>query len=47
MRKLIAVVGPTATGKTALAVALASAIDGEIVGECGGQIVVVYVGGVG
>ncbi|MSO50298.1 MAG: tRNA (adenosine(37)-N6)-dimethylallyltransferase MiaA [Acidobacteria bacterium] len=29
--KLIAVVGPTATGKTALGVALAEAIDGEIV----------------
>lgn len=29
--KLVAVVGPTATGKTALGVALAEAIDGEIV----------------
>ncbi|HQX81633.1 MAG TPA: isopentenyl transferase family protein, partial [Vicinamibacterales bacterium] len=29
--KVVAVVGPTATGKTALGVALAEAIDGEIV----------------
>ncbi len=38
MRKLIAVVGPTATGKTALAVALARAIDGEIVGADSRQV---------
>jgi tRNA dimethylallyltransferase len=38
VRKLIAVVGPTATGKTALAVALARAIDGEIVGADSRQV---------
>lgn len=38
MRKLIAVVGPTATGKTALAVRLARAIDGEIVGADSRQV---------
>ena len=38
MKKLIAVVGPTATGKTALAVALARAIDGEIVGADSRQV---------
>lgn len=38
MRRLIAVVGPTATGKTALAVALARAIDGEIVGADSRQV---------
>ena len=38
MRKLIAIVGPTATGKTALAVALARAIGGEIVGADSRQV---------
>ena len=38
MRKVIAIVGPTATGKTALAVALARAIDGEIVGADSRQV---------
>jgi len=38
VRKLIAIVGPTATGKTALAVALARAIDGEIVGADSRQV---------
>ena len=38
MRKLIAIVGPTATGKTALAVALARAIDGEVVGADSRQV---------
>jgi tRNA dimethylallyltransferase len=38
VRKLIAVVGPTATGKTALAVALARAIDGEVVGADSRQV---------
>ena len=38
MRKLIAIVGPTATGKTALAVALARAVDGEIVGADSRQV---------
>jgi tRNA dimethylallyltransferase len=38
VRKLIAVVGPTATGKTTLAVALARAIDGEIVGADSRQV---------
>jgi tRNA dimethylallyltransferase len=38
VRKLIAVVGPTATGKTALAVALARAIDGEIVSADSRQV---------
>ncbi len=38
MRKLVAVVGPTATGKTALAVALARAVDGEIVGADSRQV---------
>jgi tRNA dimethylallyltransferase len=38
VRKLIAVVGPTATGKTALAVALARAVDGEIVGADSRQV---------
>ena len=38
MRKLIAVVGPTATGKTALAVALARAVGGEIVGADSRQV---------
>jgi tRNA dimethylallyltransferase len=38
VRRLIAVVGPTATGKTALAVALARAIDGEIVGADSRQV---------
>ena len=38
MRKLIAIVGPTATGKTALAVALARAIDSEIVGADSRQV---------
>ena len=38
MRKLIAVVGPTATGKTALGVALARGIDGEIVGADSRQV---------
>jgi len=38
VRKVIAVVGPTATGKTALAVALARAIDGEIVGADSRQV---------
>ena len=31
MDKLICVVGPTASGKTALAVRLAKALDGEVV----------------
>jgi tRNA dimethylallyltransferase len=38
MRKLVAVVGPTATGKTALAVALARAVDGEIVSADSRQV---------
>jgi tRNA dimethylallyltransferase len=38
VRKLIAVVGPTATGKTALAIALARAIGGEIVGADSCQV---------
>jgi len=38
VRKLIAVVGPTATGKTALAVAVARAIGGEIVGADSRQV---------
>jgi tRNA dimethylallyltransferase len=38
VRKLIAIVGPTATGKTALAVALARAIGGEIVGADSRQV---------
>jgi len=38
VRKLIAVVGPTATGKTALGVALARGIDGEIVGADSRQV---------
>jgi tRNA dimethylallyltransferase len=38
VRKLIAVVGPTATGKTALAVRLARAVDGEIVGADSRQV---------
>ena len=29
--KILAVVGPTASGKTALAVALARALDGEVI----------------
>jgi tRNA dimethylallyltransferase len=37
-RKLIAVVGPTATGKTGLAIQLAQAIDGEIVGADSRQV---------
>jgi tRNA dimethylallyltransferase len=36
--KLIAVVGPTATGKTALAVALARALGGEVVGADSRQV---------
>ena len=36
--KLIAVVGPTATGKTALAVVLARALGGEIVGADSRQV---------
>jgi len=38
VKKLIAVVGPTASGKTALAVALARAVDGEIVGADSRQV---------
>jgi tRNA dimethylallyltransferase len=38
VRKLVAIVGPTATGKTALAVALARAVDGEIVGADSRQV---------
>jgi tRNA dimethylallyltransferase len=38
VRKLIAIVGPTATGKTTLAVALARAVDGEIVGADSRQV---------
>ena len=37
-RKLIAIVGPTATGKTALAVALARRLDGEIIGADSRQV---------
>jgi tRNA dimethylallyltransferase len=37
-RKLIAVVGPTATGKTALGTALSRALDGEIVGADSRQV---------
>jgi tRNA dimethylallyltransferase len=37
-RRLIAVVGPTATGKTALAIALARALDWEIVGADSRQV---------
>jgi tRNA dimethylallyltransferase len=37
-RKLIAVVGPTATGKTSLAIDLARAVDGEIVGADSRQV---------
>ena len=38
MKKLIAVVGPTATGKTALGLALAGAVGGEIVGADSRQV---------
>jgi tRNA dimethylallyltransferase len=38
VRKLIAVVGPTATSKTALGIRLARAIDGEIVGADSRQV---------
>ena len=38
MKRLIAIVGPTATGKTTLAVALARAVDGEIVGADSRQV---------
>jgi tRNA dimethylallyltransferase len=38
VRKLIAVVGPTATDKTALGIQLARAIDGEIVGADSRQV---------
>jgi tRNA dimethylallyltransferase len=38
VRKLIAVVGPTATGKTALGIRLARAIDGEIMGADSRQV---------
>jgi len=38
VKKLIAVVGPTATGKTALAVALGRAVGGEIVGADSRQV---------
>jgi tRNA dimethylallyltransferase len=37
-RKLVAIVGPTATGKTALAVAIARTLDGEIVGADSRQV---------
>ncbi|MDO8613262.1 MAG: tRNA (adenosine(37)-N6)-dimethylallyltransferase MiaA [Dehalococcoidia bacterium] len=37
-RKLIAIVGPTATGKTALAVELARRLDGEIIGADSRQV---------
>ena len=37
-RKLIAIVGPTATGKTLLAVALAERFGGEIVGADSRQV---------
>ena len=37
-RKLITIVGPTGTGKTALALALAQRIDGEIVGADSRQV---------
>lgn len=37
-QKLVAIVGPTATGKTALAVALARTLDGEIVGADSRQV---------
>ena len=37
-RKLIAIVGPTASGKTALAVALARWLDGEIIGADSRQV---------
>ena len=38
MRKLIAIVGPTASGKTSLAVELAQRIDGEIIGADSRQV---------
>ena len=38
MRRLIAIVGPTASGKTSLAVELAQRIDGEIVGADSRQV---------
>jgi len=37
-RKLVAIVGPTATGKTTLAVAIARTLDGEIVGADSRQV---------
>jgi len=37
-QKLIAIVGPTATGKTALAIALARRLGGEIVGADSRQV---------
>ena len=38
MKRLVAVVGPTATGKTALAIELAGRFDGEIVGADSRQV---------
>lgn len=38
MRRLIAIVGPTATGKTALGIELARRLDGEIVGADSRQV---------
>ena len=38
MKKMITILGPTASGKTALAVALASAVDGEIISADSRQV---------
>jgi tRNA dimethylallyltransferase len=38
MRKLIAIVGPTASGKTTLAIQLAQCLDGEIIGADSRQV---------
>ena len=37
-RRLIAIVGPTATGKTALAVRLAERLGGEVIGADSRQV---------